>query len=186
MSYRYLKAFSFNSYSSRLLAQREAELAELRRLESEEIRLQAEKQRRLRQDKLAKELDEGKQKDIVTAKIVQGSVTSILPQILDNLEPASDTMKIESLIRSLCPWLSANIAKEISQTISARDMIVAMIQDIVKQRACHYADYCIVSPVPTEPICEDEQEECCPCESLEIESSSDAHSPCPVIGATDA
>lgn len=158
------------------MARREAELAELRRLESEEIRLQAEKQRRLREDKINKELDEQRQKDMVTAKIMQGAVTSILPQILDSLEPASDTMKIESLIRALCPWLSANIANEVSQTISARDMITAVIQDIVTQRACQYADHCIVTPEPKVPICEDEQEEF---EQQSIESVSEHQGPCP-------
>lgn len=158
------------------MARREAELAELRRLESEEIRLQAEKERRLREDKLTKELDENEQKNLVTAKIMQGAVTSILPQILDNMEPASDTMKIESLIRALCPWLSANIGNEVSQTVSARDMITAIIQDVVTQRACQYADHCVGTPEPSVHICEDEQEEY----DLEsVETASEHNGPCP-------
>jgi len=84
----------------RFLAQREAELAELRRLEAEEMRLQAEKERRLRQDAIAKELDAEMQKSVTAAKLLQGHIASLVPEVLENIEPASDAVKKEQLMKS--------------------------------------------------------------------------------------
>ncbi|XP_075161923.1 radial spoke head protein 3 [Haematobia irritans] len=124
-----------------LLAQREAELAELRRLEAEELRLQAEKERRLRQDEIAKSLDEEMQKEVTAAKLLQGHIASILPEILDNLEPATDVAKREKLMETICPWLSAEVAQEVGHIVDSREILTVIIQEIIKQRAEIYADY---------------------------------------------
>ncbi|XP_073843553.1 radial spoke head protein 3 [Musca autumnalis] len=124
-----------------LLAQREAELAELRRLEAEEIRLQAEKERRLRQDQIAKSLDNDMQQEVTAAKLLQGHIASILPEILDNLEPATDATKREKLMETLCPWLSAEVAEEVGHIVDSREILTVIIQEIIKQRAEIYADY---------------------------------------------
>ncbi|XP_019893070.2 uncharacterized protein LOC101892397 [Musca domestica] len=124
-----------------LLAQRKAELAELRRLEAEELRLQAEKERRLRQDEIAKSLDNDMQQEVTAAKLLQGHIASILPEILDNLEPATDAAKRENLMETLCPWLSAEVAEEVGHIVDSREILTVIIQEIIKQRAEIYADY---------------------------------------------
>ncbi|XP_059225269.1 radial spoke head protein 3 homolog A [Stomoxys calcitrans] len=132
---------SIREKQAELLAQREAELAELRRLEAEEVRLQAEKERRLHQDKVAKSLDEDMQKEVTAAKLLQGHIASILPEILDNLEPATDAAKREKLMEKLCPWLSAEVAEEVGHIVDSREILTVIIQEIIKQRAEIYADY---------------------------------------------
>lgn len=165
----FLKTFRF-------LAQREAELAELRRLEAEEIRLQQEKLRRLRQDNIAKELDEEMQRGVTAAKLLQGHIASLLPEVLENLEPATDAVKKEQLTKSICPWLSAEVAEEVGHIVESREILGVIIQEIIKQRATVYAGYHEETPSETAlkelPICEEEGEEsenveCCECTSDE-------------------
>uniref|UniRef100_A0A1A9VMT8 Radial spoke head protein 3 n=1 Tax=Glossina austeni TaxID=7395 RepID=A0A1A9VMT8_GLOAU len=124
-----------------LLAQREAELAELRRLEDEEIRLRAEKERRIRQDAIAKSMDDEIQKEVIAAKILQGHIASILPEILDNLEPVTDAAKRQKLIDSLCPWLATGVAEEVGQIVDCREVLKNLIKEIIKQKAEIYAGY---------------------------------------------
>ncbi|KMY97963.1 radial spoke head protein 3 homolog B isoform X2 [Drosophila simulans] len=155
------------------LAQREAELAELRRLEAEELRLQAEKERRLRQDAIAKELDAEMQKSVTAAKLLQGHIASLVPEVLENIEPASDAVKKEQLMKSVCPWLSAEVAEEVGHIVDSREILTAIIQEIIKQRAEIYAGYKEPESEPSGPdagICEEEgcaidEMEACPCES---------------------
>uniref|UniRef100_A0A6P4F0V1 Uncharacterized protein LOC108044419 isoform X1 n=1 Tax=Drosophila rhopaloa TaxID=1041015 RepID=A0A6P4F0V1_DRORH len=159
------------------LAQREAELAELRRLEAEEMRLQAEKQRRLRQDEIAKELDAEMQKSVTAAKLLQGHIASLVPEVLENIEPASDAVKKEQLMKSICPWLSAEVAEEVGHIVDSREILTAIIQEIIKQRAEVYAGYREPESEPSAPdagVCEEEgcaidEMEACPCETEEEE-----------------
>ncbi|XP_037944988.1 uncharacterized protein LOC119677625 [Teleopsis dalmanni] len=137
------------------LAKREAELAELRRLEAQEMRLQAEKERRLRQEKLAKEMENEVQKGVTAAKLLQGHIAGILPEVLENLEPATDAIKKEQLMNSICPWLTKEVAEEVGQIVDSREILTAIIQEIIKHRACVYADYCEEGP---ESVCKSGEE----------------------------
>ncbi|EDW78708.2 uncharacterized protein Dwil_GK12574 [Drosophila willistoni] len=143
------------------LAHREAELAELRRLEAEEIRLQAEKERRLRQDAIAKELDEEMQKSVTAAKLLQGHIASLVPEVLENIEPASDAVKKEQLTKSICPWLSAEVAEEVGHIVDSREILTAIIQEIIKQRAEVYIGYKDAEVEPTPQPTDAGEEECC-------------------------
>uniref|UniRef100_A0A1A9V9Q7 Radial spoke head protein 3 homolog n=1 Tax=Glossina austeni TaxID=7395 RepID=A0A1A9V9Q7_GLOAU len=158
-----------------LLAQREAELAELRRLEDEEIRLRAEKERRLRQDAIAKSVDDEIQKEVIAAKMLQGHIASILPEILDNLEPATDATKRQKLIESLCPWLATGISEEVGQIVDCREVLKNLVKEIVKERAKIYAGY-REEPGKIEPYCEGEPEEC-EMELSKEDSETDADCP---------
>ncbi|XP_049317889.1 uncharacterized protein LOC105225621 [Bactrocera dorsalis] len=159
------------------LAQREAELAELRRLEAEEIRLQAEKERRLQQDTIAKELDEEMQKSVTAAKLLQGHIAGLLPEVLDNLEPATDAAKKEHLMKTIAPWLTVEVAEEVGHIVDSREILTAIIQEIIKQRATAYAGYKEEMPLETvmergeDDILEEAtKEEICTCESSDISS----------------
>jgi len=172
----------------RFLAQREAELAELRRLEAEELRLQAEKERRLRQDAIAKELDAEMQKSVTAAKLLQGHIASLVPEVLENIEPASDAVKKEQLMKSVCPWLSAEVAEEVGHIVDSREILTAIIQEIIKQRAEIYAGYKEPESEPSGPdagVCEEEgcaidEMEACPCESeTEMEECPEPPPPAP-------
>uniref|UniRef100_A0A1B0FQV3 Uncharacterized protein n=1 Tax=Glossina morsitans morsitans TaxID=37546 RepID=A0A1B0FQV3_GLOMM len=158
-----------------LLAQREAELAELRRLEDEEIRLRAEKERRLRQDAIAKSVDDEIQKEVIAAKILQGHIASILPEILDNLEPATDATKRQKLIDSLCPWLATGVSEEVGQIVDCREVLKNLVKEIVKERAKIYAGY-REEPRKIEVCYEGEHEEC-EMELCKDDSETDADCP---------
>ncbi|BFF98969.1 radial spoke head protein 3 homolog B [Drosophila madeirensis] len=168
------------------LAQREVELAELRRLEAEELRLRAEKERRLRQDAIAKELDTEMQKSVTAAKLLQGHIASLVPEVLENIEPASDAVKKEQLMKSICPWLSAEVAEEVGHIVDSREILTAIIQEIIKQRAEVYAGYRDAEPevTPRTPyVCEEEgcmpdEMEACPCEP-ETETEEECPEPPP-------
>ncbi|EDV90467.1 GH17973 [Drosophila grimshawi] len=154
------------------LAQREAELVELRRLEAEELRLHAEKERRLRQDSIAKELDVEMQKSVTAAKLLQGHIASLLPEVLESIEPASDAVKKEQLMKEVCPWLSAEVAQEVGHIVDSREILTAIILEIIKQRASTYIGYKeeeSETSATDAGICEEEgcipdDLETCPCE----------------------
>ncbi|XP_067612955.1 radial spoke head protein 3 homolog B isoform X2 [Eurosta solidaginis] len=159
------------------IAQREAELAELRRLEAEEIRLQAEKERRLQQEVIAKELHEEMQKSVTAAKLLQGHIAGLLPEVLDNLEPATDEAKKEYLMKTEAPWLTAEVAEEVGHIVDSREILTAIIKEIIKQRATAYAGY--KENIPLETVMDRSEgdmiedvmkEEICTCESSEINS----------------
>ncbi|XP_014087664.2 uncharacterized protein Rsph3 [Bactrocera oleae] len=159
------------------IAQREAELAELRRLEAEELRLQAEKERRLQQDTIAKELDEEMQKSVTAAKLLQGHIAGLLPEVLDNLEPATDAAKKEHLMKTIAPWLTLEVAEEVGHIVDSREILTAIIQEIIKQRATAYAGYKEEMPLETviergeDDLMEEvTKEEICTCESSDISS----------------
>lgn len=145
----------------RYLALREADLAELRRLEAEELRLQSEKERRLRQDEIANELDAKMQERVTAAKLLQGHIASLIPDVLENLDPLSDGAKKEHLEKNICPWLSKEVAEEVGHIIDSREILTIIIQEIIKQRA---ADYVGWTEPPDElkkeiaPIPEEEEE----------------------------
>lgn len=154
------------------MAIREQELAELRRLEEEEQRLQAEKARRLRQDKIAKSLDDEMQKEVTAAKLLQGHIASILPEVLDNLEPATDAAKKEELMKTICPWLSAEVAEEVGQIVDSREILTVIIQEIIKQRAETYAGYKEETDAQLEHLGDEELNA-----AEETEAERDAHQP---------
>uniref|UniRef100_A0A1A9WCU9 Radial spoke head protein 3 n=1 Tax=Glossina brevipalpis TaxID=37001 RepID=A0A1A9WCU9_9MUSC len=155
-----------------LLAEREVELAELRRLEVEDTLLKAERARRLRQEAMAKTIEEDKQQEVITAKLLQGHIANVLPEILDSLEPATDADKKEKLMKSLCPWLSAEVATEVGQIINSREILTVIIKEIIKQRAEIYAGYQEKKPVTSETIGGEEEYEICELETSLTESES--------------
>ncbi|KAM7358915.1 radial spoke head protein 3 [Cochliomyia hominivorax] len=161
-----------------LLAERETELAELRRLEEEEVRLQAEKERRLRQDSIAKSLDEEMQRGITAAKLLQGHIASILPEVLDSLEPATDAAKKEQLMKTIYPWLTVEVAEEVGQIVDSREILTVIIQEIIKQRAETYAGYKEETPAKLPDI--NEEEQTAEGEMCETEEEQEPHQPrCP-------
>lgn len=129
------------------MAKREADTEELRRLQAEEYRLQAEKDRRIRQDEIAKDLDAEMQKSITAAKLLQGHIASILPEVLANLEPASNETRIADLEDKICPWLTKEVAEEVGHIVDSREILTEIIREIIKQRAMLYANW-HEEPVP--------------------------------------
>nr|XP_040226081.2 bromodomain-containing protein DDB_G0280777 isoform X2 [Anopheles coluzzii] len=117
----------------KILALREAELAELRRLEQEEQKRQTERDRRFLQDKIAADLDREMQERITAAKLLQGRLDEIVPEVLaavDRIETEKDRAEFE---RQITPWLAKEVAHEIGQWIDAN----ALLEDIIREILLH-------------------------------------------------
>uniref|UniRef100_A0A182M876 Radial spoke head protein 3 n=1 Tax=Anopheles culicifacies TaxID=139723 RepID=A0A182M876_9DIPT len=117
----------------KILALREAELAELRRLEQEEQKRQAERERRYLQDKIARDLDFEMQERITAARLLQGRLDEIVPEVLaavDKIETEKDRAEFE---RQITPWLAKEVAHEVGQWIDAN----ALLDDIIREILLH-------------------------------------------------
>uniref|UniRef100_A0A182QL26 Radial spoke head protein 3 n=1 Tax=Anopheles farauti TaxID=69004 RepID=A0A182QL26_9DIPT len=115
----------------KILALREAELAELRRLEQEEQKRQAERERRFLQDKIARDLDHEMQERITAAKLLQGRLDELVPEVLaavDKIETEKDRAEFE---RQITPWLAKEVAQQIGQWIDANELLEDIIREIL-------------------------------------------------------
>lgn len=106
-----------------IMAIREAELAELRRLEVEDRKIQAEKERRILQDKIAQDLDREMQERITASKLLQGRIDDLLPDVLDAVENIKDDKDREEFERQITPWLAKEVAQEIGQMIDSKELL---------------------------------------------------------------
>uniref|UniRef100_A0A182N853 Radial spoke head protein 3 n=1 Tax=Anopheles dirus TaxID=7168 RepID=A0A182N853_9DIPT len=115
----------------KILALREAELAELRRLEQEEQKRQTERERRFLQDKIAHDLDHEMQERITAAKLLQGRLDELVPEVLaavDKIETEKDRAEFE---RQITPWLAKEVAQQIGQWIDANELLEDIIREIL-------------------------------------------------------
>lgn len=126
---------SLKEQQQKYLAIREAELAELRRLEEQENRYQNEKEMRLRQEQISKELDRDMQERVTAAKLLQGHIAELLPGVLKNIEQLTEAQNREELERELGPWLAKEVAEEVGQMIDSRDLLEEIVREILRQRA---------------------------------------------------
>lgn len=106
-----------------IMAIREAEIAELRRLELEDRKIQAEKERRILQDKIAQNLDREMQERITASKLLQGRIDDLLPDILNTVENIKDDKDREEFERQITPWLAKEVAHEIGQMIDSKELL---------------------------------------------------------------
>nr|XP_029735507.1 radial spoke head protein 3 homolog A isoform X1 [Aedes albopictus] len=117
-----------------IMAIREAELAELRRLELEDRKIQAEKERRILQDKIAQNLDREMQERITASKLLQGRIDDLLPDVLDAVENIKDDKDREEFERQITPWLAKEVAQEIGQMIDSKELLEDIIREVLIQK----------------------------------------------------
>ncbi|XP_035789958.1 uncharacterized protein LOC118465651 [Anopheles albimanus] len=118
----------------KILALREAELAELRRLELEEQRRQKERECRFLQDKITLDLDREMQERIKAAKLLQGRIDELVPEVIaaaDKLESEKDREEFE---RQITPWLAREVAREIGHFIDSKELLEDIIGEILKHK----------------------------------------------------
>lgn len=120
------------------MAIREAEMAELRRLEAEDGRLQSEKARRLRLEQISADLDHEMHQRITAAKMIQGYVGDLLPDVIEAMDVYVNGKSLTELEDKLKPWLAQEVAEEVGQMIDSREMLEHMVRDIVDNRAEAY------------------------------------------------
>ncbi|XP_001653148.2 radial spoke head protein 3 homolog A isoform X2 [Aedes aegypti] len=117
-----------------IMAIREAELAELRRLEVEDRKIQAEKERRILQDKIAQDLDREMQERITASKLLQGRIDDLLPDVLEAVENIKDDKDREEFERQITPWLAKEVAQEIGQMIDSKELLDDIIREVLIQK----------------------------------------------------
>ncbi|XP_065085761.1 radial spoke head protein 3 homolog B isoform X2 [Ochlerotatus camptorhynchus] len=120
-----------------IMAIREAEIAELRRLELEDRKIQAEKERRILQDKIAQDLDREMQERITASKLLQGRIDDLLPDILNTVENIKDDKDREEFERQITPWLAKEVAHEIGQMIDSKELLEGIIREVLIQKKHH-------------------------------------------------
>lgn len=96
----------------RILALHEKELAELRRLEQSENII---------------ERSDSMQERITAAKLLQGHIAELLPNVLESIESLRDAENKEDLQRKLTPWLAEEVATEIGQMIDSRELLLEIV-----------------------------------------------------------
>ncbi|KFB44519.1 AGAP005880-PA-like protein [Anopheles sinensis] len=117
-----------------ILALRDAELAELRRLELEERKRHKERESRFLQDKIAHDLDREMQERITAAKLLQGRLDDLVPEVVaavDKIETEKDREEFE---RQIAPWLAKEVAHEIGQWIDSTELLEDIIREILLQK----------------------------------------------------
>lgn len=125
----------------KLLSERENEMAELRRLEQQESRLQGEKERRYEEDAMASDLDKQMQERVTAAKLLQGHIADLLPSVLESIESVRDAENKDELQRKLTPWLAEEVASEIGQMIDSRELLLEIVKEVLCHRAELYAKF---------------------------------------------
>lgn len=125
----------------RYLAIREAEMAELRRLEANEIRLTSEKKRRERFEKVAHDLESELRDNISAAKLLEGHVAQLLPEILDTVQTEIENKNANEIENIFLPWLAKEVAQEVGQMVDARDILEEIVGEVVRERAAEYARF---------------------------------------------
>lgn len=122
----------------RYLAVREAELAELRKLEANEIRSISEKKRRERYQQIANDLETEMQEHMSAAKLLEGYVANLLPDILTRIQTEIATKNANELENVFLPWLSREVAREVGEMVDARDILEEIVGQIMREQATDY------------------------------------------------
>lgn len=122
----------------KFLALREAEMAELRRLEAEEQRTQVEKERRQHLEQVSANLDEQMRERATAAKMIQGYVSQMIPDVIDAIDVHIQGRSVAELQDKLQPWLAQQVAEDVGQMIDSRDLLEHMVRDIIEKRAEAY------------------------------------------------
>ncbi|KAG5678961.1 hypothetical protein PVAND_008578 [Polypedilum vanderplanki] len=122
-----------------MLAAREAELAELRRLESREKALEILKDDvkviEEQSDLCRQEINER----ITAAKLLQGHIADLLPSVLESIESVRDAENKEELQQKLTPWLAEEVASEIGQMVDSQELLLEIVKEVLQHRAEIYA-----------------------------------------------
>ncbi|CRK96346.1 CLUMA_CG009764, isoform B [Clunio marinus] len=125
----------------KLLAIREAEMAELQRLEEQENRLQSEKNRRGEEEEHAAEEEQQRQDRVTAAKLLQGHIADLLPSVLDSIDSVREAENKDDLQQKLTPWLAEEVASEIGQMIDSRELLLEIVKEVLHHRAELYARF---------------------------------------------
>lgn len=116
------------------MALREAEMAELRRLDAKEQRANAEKERQLQMEHVAAELDQEMRERVTAARMIQGYVANLIPDVIHAIDLQINGQRLADLEDKLKPWLAQQVAEDVGQMIDSKDLLEHMVIDIIEKR----------------------------------------------------
>lgn len=87
------------------------------------------------------------QEKVTAAQLLQSHVATRLPSILQTIDPfederKEDAKKREEIERTLCPWLSKEVAEEVGRMIDSQDLLEELVREILEDRAAKYLKVC--------------------------------------------
>ncbi|KAG4077051.1 hypothetical protein HA402_016038 [Bradysia odoriphaga] len=129
------------------LSIREAEIAELKRLQNKEFTSKDDKRCQLHQDFSGRDGFMEMQDKVTAAQLLQDHVASRLPGILQAIDPfeeerKEDQKKKEEIERTLGPWLSKEVAEEVGRMIDSHELLEELVREILEDRAAKYLKIC--------------------------------------------
>lgn len=92
------------------------------------------------------------QEHVTAAKLLQGYIANILPEVISHIEPLAEAADRTNLEKELFPWLAKEVAEEVGHIIDSREILIEIIKEILVERASKYLD------IPEEPEEEEEEE----------------------------
>lgn len=116
---------------------RNAELAEVQRLEERERRLRVEKENRIRQQKAVLEKEKETAEKIAARAFAQQYLTDLLPSVYSNLKEYGyfyDPVR-RDIETGFLPWLMTEVSNTLEQRNVASTVLDMLIQDITNQRS---------------------------------------------------
>ncbi|XP_068630645.1 radial spoke head protein 3 homolog B [Battus philenor] len=116
---------------------RDAERAERQRLLAQDIRLQAEKERRVGEARAAQVAAGEARARAAAAALVQGYVAELLPSVLAGLRSHGYLLdRVHTGVNEeVMPWLVQEVSLEIESIITSRDLITEIVREVVEARA---------------------------------------------------
>lgn len=116
------------------LAIRDAEVSELRRLETKEMEFATERDRRTRLEQVAKDLNSDTNEKITAAKLIENYVDDLLPDIIKSIQTQLQEKNFNDNDEKLRPWLAKEVAKEVGSIIDSREILEEIVREIVDER----------------------------------------------------
>ncbi|XP_054712081.1 radial spoke head protein 3 homolog B-like [Uloborus diversus] len=117
-------------------ARRNAELAELKRLEEEDRRILEERQRRLKEQEEAIKLEEEVAQKIAACIFSQNYLSELVPQVYKKLETQgyfdSEDLDLKDIEEGFWPWLMNEVDNEIATLETSCDLLDSLIENAVQ------------------------------------------------------
>lgn len=78
------------------------------------------------------------QERVTAAKLLQGHIANLLPDVLNTIEPFLEAANRENLEGQLGPWLANEVAEEVGQMVDSRHLLEEIVREILVDRAARY------------------------------------------------
>lgn len=67
---------------------------------------------------------------ITAAKLLQGHIADLLPNVLESIESVREAENKEELQQKLTPWLAEEVASEIGQMVDSQELLLEIVREV--------------------------------------------------------